>query len=323
MSAAMGGGRRRQAGVLAERYMPESWAGNGRGLPQHDRPHASPRNALGAPSKTAWKAACACGRLSLKVGVIIEFSTEKGSGCRWIAATCPSRITGQRTAGERQGLGRVGRFQGVAIINNAACPPPNRLPAPRPLGSHLLKALEPRRPPLLLHALQDRRVDLQQGRSGAGGAGQANQQMAPTGSAGRGARPPRSCWSMHRNVPTSHPTTRQCNTPTQPPTDLRVLAELGEVAGQAPLLGPGQQLLGVGDHHRHQLHAGTYQAPITGVSRRNLTPQSHAASRGSHPPPAGISVRKPTRWHPIPTPPATTHLRPQRVAVHKRLHDKG
>ena len=101
MSAAMGGGRRRQAGVLAERYMPESWAGNGRGLPQHDRPHASPRNALGAPSKTAWKAACACGRLSLKVGVIIEFSTEKGSGCRWIAATCQQRAQGRARAGRQ------------------------------------------------------------------------------------------------------------------------------------------------------------------------------------------------------------------------------
>lgn len=40
-----------------------------------------------SPSMADWNAACACGRLSLKVGVIMPFSTLKGSGCRWMAAT--------------------------------------------------------------------------------------------------------------------------------------------------------------------------------------------------------------------------------------------
>lgn len=37
---------------------------------------------------TSWKAACACGRLSLKVGVSSPFSTLNWSGCRCTAATC-------------------------------------------------------------------------------------------------------------------------------------------------------------------------------------------------------------------------------------------
>ena len=49
---------------------------------------------------TSWKAACAWGRLSLKVGVISPLSTLKGSWCRWTAATCRVRPRGAKVQGQ-------------------------------------------------------------------------------------------------------------------------------------------------------------------------------------------------------------------------------
>mmetsp|Transcript_22844 Transcript_22844/g.58573 ORF Transcript_22844/g.58573 Transcript_22844/m.58573 type:complete len:204 (-) Transcript_22844:1856-2467(-) len=59
-----------------------SWAGDG-AAPAH----AASRRAY-IPVMASAKAALACGRLSLKVGVSSPFSTEKGSATRWIAPTC-------------------------------------------------------------------------------------------------------------------------------------------------------------------------------------------------------------------------------------------
>ena len=57
-------------------------------------PHCPPHRHRDAPSMASWKAACACGRLSLKVGVIMVFSTLKGSGCRCTEATCSRKEGG-------------------------------------------------------------------------------------------------------------------------------------------------------------------------------------------------------------------------------------
>ena len=66
------------------RLLPRLGAAPARPLPPPD-PHAPARRH--PPSMAAWKKVCACGRLSLKVGVIMPFSTEKGSWCRCTAAT--------------------------------------------------------------------------------------------------------------------------------------------------------------------------------------------------------------------------------------------
>jgi hypothetical protein len=98
--------------------------------------------------------------LSLKVGVIMVFSTLKGSGCRCTEATCSRKEGGMGQWEEQHArLSRglihclfCGEREGVQG-SSCRCRQAHEPPGDCWFVPHLLKALEPRSPPLLLHAL--------------------------------------------------------------------------------------------------------------------------------------------------------------------------